>query len=83
MGNVKKNNVTTQSSNEQTESLLSLDFERMDRERTEELSEYSKLVGANSNISRVDDQRRRLESFLSLARQAKSKKDITRIKGMI
>ena len=32
---------------------------------------------------RVEDQRRRLESFLTLARQSKSKKDIAMIKDMI
>ena len=47
---------------------MSIDFEKMDRERTDGLSEYAKLVGASTNISRVEDQRRRLESFLLLAR---------------
>ena len=73
----------THSSRDHTTSSLSIDFDRMDKERAEDLNIYAKLVGSNTNISRVEDQRRRLESFLLLARQAKAKKDITRIKGMI
>ena len=57
----------------------SIDFDKMDRHRDEDISQYSKLVSQTSLTGRLEDQRRRLESFLSLAQQAKSKRDIEKI----
>ena len=64
-------------------SSVSIDFDKMDKERADDYSDYSKMISAGSTMSRVDDQRRRLESFLCLAQQAKSKKDISKIQDMI
>ena len=55
----------------------------MDRVREEDEKEYEKMVTHAQRRDRVEDQRRRLESFLSLARQSKSKKDIAMIRDMI
>ena len=55
----------------------------MDKQREEDYSEYSKMISGGSTLARLEDQRRRLESFLSLAQQAKSKKDISKIQDMI
>ena len=41
------------------------------------------MISVGSTLSRLEDQRRRLESFLSLAQQAKSKRDIQKIQDMI
>ena len=46
---------------------MSIDFEKMDKGREEDYSDYSKLISQGSTLSRLEDQRRRLESFLSLA----------------
>ena len=62
---------------------ISIDFEKMDKQREEDYSDYSKMVSCWSIQNRVEDQRRRLESFLSLAQQAKSKRDIVKIQEMI
>ena len=67
------------SSRENTMSNCSIDFDKMDKHREEEASEYSKLISQASTMNRLEDQRRRLESFLSLAQQAKSKRDIEKI----
>lgn len=48
-------------------SACSIDFDKFDKNRDDDYSEYSKIVSHNSVTNRVDDQRRRLESFLSLA----------------
>mmetsp|Transcript_1056 Transcript_1056/g.1432 ORF Transcript_1056/g.1432 Transcript_1056/m.1432 type:complete len:83 (-) Transcript_1056:1131-1379(-) len=55
------------SSREGTMSNCSIDFDKMDKHRDEDASEYSKLISQASTINRLEDQRRRLESFLSLA----------------
>ena len=64
-------------------SSVSIDFDKMDKERADDYSDYSKMISAGSSVSRLEDQRRRLESFLSLAQQAKSKRDILKIQEMI
>lgn len=61
-------NLTEMSGRENTmSSNLSLDFEKMDKQREEDYSDFSKMISNSSYHNRVDDQRRRLESFLSLA----------------
>ena len=55
----------------------------MDKVREEEQEEHEKMVTQAQRRDRVEDQRRRLESFLSLARQSESKKDIAMIRDMI
>ena len=55
------------SSREATQSQCSIDFDKMDKGRDEDINEYSKLVSQGTMQSRLEDQRRRLESFLSLA----------------
>ena len=65
-GTHEKRNLKHNSSRENTQSSMSIDFERMDKQR-DDYSEFSKMMSAGSNISRIEDQRRRLESFLSLA----------------
>lgn len=82
-GTQEKRKLVTQSSRENTVSSLSIDFDKMDKQRDEDFSDYSKMISAGSTISRLEDQRRRLESFLSLAQQAKSKRDINKIQEMI
>ena len=85
-GNISGNNDRLRarcSSRENTLSSMSIDFDKMENKRDEEISDYSKLVSQGSMLSRIEDQRRRLESFLCLAQQAKSKKDIVKIQDMI
>ena len=79
----EKRQITRNSSREGTVSSMSIDFDRMDKARDEQYSDYSKQVSAGNNLNRLEDQRRRLESFLSLAQQAKSKRDINKIQDMI
>ena len=66
-GTQEKRKFVTHSSRENTVSSLSIDFDKMDKQRDEDFSDYSKMISAGSTISRLEDQRRRLESFLSLA----------------
>lgn len=82
-GTQEKRKLKTHSSRENTVSSMSIDFDKMDKQRDEDYSDYSKMISAGSTLSRLEDQRRRLESFLSLAQQAKSKRDIHKIQDMI
>ena len=66
-GTHEKRKLVTQSSRENTVSSMSIDFDKMDKQREEDYSDYSKMISAGSTLSRLEDQRRRLESFLSLA----------------
>ena len=82
-GTHEKRKLVTHSSRENTISSMSIDFDKMDKQRDEDYSDYSKMISVGSTVSRLEDQRRRLESFLSLAQQAKSKRDIHKIQDMI
>jgi hypothetical protein len=46
----------------------------------EEDIKLQKQISLNSIKARIEDQRRRLESFLELAKKAKVDKDLTKIK---
>jgi len=60
-----------------------LDFNVMDQVRMQSDMNYVEQMRAPNVQVRIDDQRRRLESFLLLARQAQAKRDITKIKDLI
>ena len=66
-GTHEKRKLVTHSSRENTISSMSIDFDKMDKQRDEDYSDYSKMISVGSTVSRLEDQRRRLESFLSLA----------------
>ena len=66
-----------------TDGSNTIDFEVMDNYRCTENSEYSKLISVQALQARMEDQRRRLEGFLLLARQANAKKDQKRINDLL
>ncbi len=59
------------------------DFAEQDRSRAEELSEYNLRVGLSSGKAHMEEQRRRLEHFLQVARQARARSDIKKIEELL
>jgi len=43
------------SSRENTVSSMSIDFDKMDKQREEDYSDYSKMISAGSQLSRLED----------------------------